>query len=117
MIDLVIVGAGGFGRETAEIAKVIAERDNNLTVLGFIDDSKEKHGKILNDLPVLGDLDWIKTRKEKTHFVCGIGDPVIKKLLVDKALLLGYEPYTLVHPFTNVHSDVKIGKDPSFAQE
>ena len=109
MIDLVIVGAGGFGRETAEIAKVIAESDKNLTVLGFIDDSEEKHGSILNDLPVLGNLDWIKTRDKKTHFVCGIGDPVIKKILVEKAIELGYEPYTLVHPFTNIHSDVKIG--------
>ena len=40
MKDLVIIGAGGFGREVAEYVRVINEETPNLEFLGFIDDDK-----------------------------------------------------------------------------
>ncbi len=47
MKNIVVIGAGGFGRECAEIIKcMIPSLDYRIELLGFLDDDKEKHGWI-----------------------------------------------------------------------
>ena len=54
MKDLVIVGAGGFARETASAAAAAG-----LHVLGFADDDPALHGTVRSGLPVLGPVDGV----------------------------------------------------------
>ncbi|MEW2358230.1 hypothetical protein [Spirillospora sp. NPDC029432] len=44
------MGAGGFGRETAQAVAVLPSR----TVAGFADDDPARHGTLVDGLPVLG---------------------------------------------------------------
>ncbi len=52
---VLIVGAGKLGEAAAQLLK--AEVDGSYHILGFLDDSPEKIGRLLHGLPVLGRLD------------------------------------------------------------
>ena len=111
MKHFVIIGAGGFGREVADIAAAVTKEKAEIKLIGFIDDNPDLHGKTLNEVPVLGGLDWINEagNGNDVYFVCAIGDPRIKKKVVTRALELGYVPYTLIHPSVRIGYDVTIG--------
>ena len=110
-IDFVIIGAGRFGREAAEIAKRMEEKDKNFKFLGFIDEIEENHGKLINEVPVLGGLEWIGETftGEKLFFVCSIGDTINRKEVVERALKFGYIPHSIIHPSVLVRYGAKIG--------
>ena len=112
MKDFVIIGSGGFGREAAEIAKAIMKEKKDLNLIGFIDDNKKLHGKIMNDVPVLGNLEWIKDAYDgdQLFFACAVGEPAIKKKVVERALNLGYKPHSLIHPSVRMCYDVSVGE-------
>jgi sugar O-acyltransferase (sialic acid O-acetyltransferase NeuD family) len=48
--DLVLVGAGGFARETAQLVALLPQ----WRLLGFLDDNPARHGTEVDGLPVLG---------------------------------------------------------------
>ncbi len=111
MINFVIIGAGNFGREAAEIAKRIDEKEEDFKFLGFIDEYEENQGKVVNEVPVLGDLGWIEEKftGDKLFFACSLGDTINRKELVERALKHGYIPYSIIHPSVTVRYGVKIG--------
>ena len=43
-------------------------------MLGFIDDNKKFHGKMINGFPVLGGLEWIGKNSSEIRYVIAIGD-------------------------------------------
>ena len=59
MGSLLIIGSGGFGRETAQAAL-----DGGFAgdVLGFLDDDPARQGTFVNGLPIVGPIDAIKDR-------------------------------------------------------
>ena len=52
--NLVIIGAGGAGRETALIVEEINSVSKKWNLLGFIDDNKGLKGKYINGYKVIG---------------------------------------------------------------
>lgn len=109
--DFVIIGCGGFGREVAEIAKTIAKEKKDFNFIGFIDDNRELHGKIINDVPVLGNLEWINDsyHGNRLLFACAVGEPTIKKKVIERALKLGYIPHSIIHPAVPIGFGVSVG--------
>lgn len=97
MQKIVIIGTGGFGREVADL---ILDSDEYQTI-GFLDNDKEKHNTIINGYNVLGDDDWLLDNKGM-NVAIGIGNPKIKKSIIDKIR-------HLVHFPTFIHSTVQIG--------
>ena len=83
---IIIVGAGGEGREAAWIAERInSEKSNEIQILGFIDDDQEKHNRFINGYPVLGSLDRLEEFKQQDiRIIVAIGYPQIKKEIVEK---------------------------------
>ena len=112
MKDFVIIGSGGFGREVAEIAKTIKKEKKNLNFIGFIDDNEELHGKMINDVPILGNLEWINDSYDgnELFFACAVGEPSVKKKVVERALKRGYIPHSLIHPSVRMCYDVSVGE-------
>ncbi len=43
------------------------------------------------------------------YFVCAIGDPAIRKKIVEKALSYGYKPISIIHPKANLCHPNEIG--------
>lgn len=118
MKRIVVIGAGGFGRECAEIIKWMSFSSRDVECIGFLDDNEELWGKKFNGIKVLGAIDCINTFGDEynppenffpVYFVCGIGVPKIKEKVVKRALELGYKPITIIHPSVLVFTGAKIG--------
>lgn len=101
--DIVIIGAGGFGREVAWLIECINQQKYEWDFIGYIDDDKSKYGILLNDKPVIGDFSWLQ-EKNNLYYVCAIGNPFVKKKLCEKADRYSLKLATLIAP------DVKISK-------
>ena len=54
MTQVVIIGAGGHGREVAEILGHQAQAGADVQVVGFIDENQSLRGHTVDGLPVLG---------------------------------------------------------------
>lgn len=100
MKDIVIVGAGGFGREVAWLIEDINKKEDSWNILGYIDDNASNHGKVLNNVKILGGFQWLEEnpKREEIYFVCAVGNPITKELLVRRCETLGLKPATLIHP-------------------
>ena len=56
---LVIAGAGGFGRETAETVIAVNQHRATWDLIGHVDDDVELTGAEVGGLGVVGTLDWL----------------------------------------------------------
>lgn len=112
MKPVVIVGAGGFGREVLEIFKDRNKISRTWDILGFIDEDKELHGKIINNYPVLGGLDWLrKHNNENLGCVCAIGACETRKRVVERLQEIGVNFCNAVHPSVIMSEFVELGQD------
>lgn len=110
MKKIVVVGAGGFGREVKTLIDAINGNTAEYDFLGFYDDNLEK-GKIINGFPVLGTVRDLNLQDETIFVAFGIGEPKIKKNLVCQLNNSNLQFPTLIHPSCFISSDsVSIGK-------
>lgn len=112
MKSVVIVGAGGFGREVLEIFKAQNKISKTWDILGFIDEDKQLHGKIMNGYPVLGGLDWLREHNNNNlGCVCAIGTCETRKQVVEKLQEIGVNFHNAIHPSVIMSDFVELGKD------
>lgn len=98
MKDLVIIGAGGFGREVAWLVDDINEVNKEWNLLGFIDDNEENHGNELNGYKILGGFKYLNN-KDNIYYVCAVGNAKTRKKIVEeKCSQYNIKPATLIHP-------------------
>jgi sugar O-acyltransferase (sialic acid O-acetyltransferase NeuD family) len=114
---LVLIGAGGFGRETAELVRAInADRERSShgpawELLGFLDDDPELAGTSLVGTPVLGGLDALAELPDARVVVC-TGHPgnfTSKKRIVDRLGIAPERYATLVHPAAVISGSCRLG--------
>lgn len=104
---LVIVGAGGFGREVAWLVEDINRSHPTWELLGFVDD--QAAGRTVEGYPILGDRSYLATLSPRPWVVCSVGDPRVRRRVVDVLSAEGYQFATLVHPSVCMSRFVKIG--------
>lgn len=110
MKKLVIIGAGGFGREVKMLVDQINAVRPTYTFVGFYDDGKEV-STLVNGFPVLGNVADLNAVNEPLVVVLALGNPVYKKNVVTMLTnpLLSFD--TLIHPSVIIGNDaVSIGK-------
>ena len=95
MIDLVIIGAGGFGREVRSMIANINQVKPTYKVVGFLDDGMAKDTQI-QDLKVLGGIENFGETKA-TAAVLAIGKPSIREA-ARKKLPQGVVFPNIIHP-------------------
>lgn len=114
MKDLIIIGAGGFGREIAWLT----DRINKATplspswkLLGFIDDNEKFQGQRVNGYPVLGNMSSIN-KFPKAYFVCAVGTSRVREKIIKKAKkqLPGIHFATLIDPSVVMSDLVTVGE-------
>lgn len=111
MRNIVIIGAGGFAREVQWLINDINNLNQEWNILGFIDENQDNKGKSLNGNIVIGSFEDILTiTDEEVYYVCAVGDPLIKKKLVEKANNINLKPATLIHPSVIISDFVNIGE-------
>jgi sugar O-acyltransferase (sialic acid O-acetyltransferase NeuD family) len=107
----VIIGAGGHGREIADVVDAIndaVERDP-WHLIGFIDDGtpdlqviRRRGGVVLGGTERLADM-------ADVAFVVGVGSGHMRRRLDAIAVAAGLEPIVLCHPGATVGRDVRLG--------
>lgn len=108
--QIVIVGAGGFGREIAWLIERINANCPTWNFLGFVDDGVDV-GTPINEYEVLGNTQWLLEQSEVTYCVCAIGNTTVRKKLVDKlSENQNLQFATLIDPSVNYSSTVSFGE-------
>lgn len=100
MQDLVISGAGGFGREAALMIRQINEKEKHWNVTGFYDDHIGK-GETVDGLPVLGGIAELNEISRSLAVVLAIANPAVRKRI--RGGLKNSNLYfpVLIHPSVN----------------
>ena len=96
---VVIIGAGGFGREVLDIFDALNQKKNQVEVLGFI--VQEQYGKVgtvVNGKPILGDFDWLEANYSQVEVLCSVGAPHHRIRLIRRAKEIGCKFINLIHP-------------------
>lgn len=104
---LAVIGAGGFGREVAWLIKDINQKEPTWDFVGFIDDRLS--GTTVEGYPIIGSFEVLEKMDPLPYVVCAIGDPVVRKPVVNRCLEAGLEFATLVHPSVLFSDFVEIG--------
>lgn len=107
---LVIVGAGGFARETAELVRAADPDGRRFRLTGIVDDDPARAGTVVAGLPVLGPVETV--RDHDAAIVVCVGNPanfVARAMIVDRLGLADDRYATLVHPAAVVPSTATLG--------
>ena len=109
--DLVIVGAGGFGREIAWQMNESWYCKSYFNVIGFVDNNPALHGTCINGFPVLGDDKWLLSYQSSICVALCIAKPNIRKSVYDKLIQNANITFpTIITNGTHISSTAKIGQ-------
>lgn len=109
MKHLIILGAGGMGRQVLSFAKSCNGYGKDYDIKGFLDDNMEALKDFPNYPPVLGTIDSYEIENNDVFFN-SIGDVKMKRKCIQKILDKGGDFLTLIHPTAIISSGTKIGK-------
>lgn len=108
---LILIGAGGFARETIELVRAINREEPAWGPIGLLDDDPELRGRELLGVPVLGPCAEIEAHPEAA-IVATVASPEdpLRRLRLVARLGLPLERFaTLVHPRATVAESASIG--------
>jgi len=109
---LVIVGAGGFGREVLDVVDAMNAAGADLEFVGYVDDTgtsvpllERRGARYLGAVERLADPSTIDA---DTGFVIGIGAGDVRCRLDEVLTNAGRRPLVLIHPMATVGGDCRI---------
>lgn len=108
MRDLLVYGAGGFGREVAWLAADHNRGVDVWRVVGYVDDAKSGRGATIHDVPILHP-DEARVCYPHAAVALAVGNPAIRAKLADEIHARGFPEAMLVHPDTRIGPHVEIG--------
>ena len=109
MKNIVIIGAGGVGREVSLIIQQINELEQTWNLLGFIDDNTDNWGKVINGYSVIGGIDSLEFLSNDTYIVIAIANYKVKKNIVNK-INNKFKFATIVHSKVWIHDYMTVGE-------
>jgi len=109
MKDLIIVGAGGFGREVLSYAHDIIEAgQSEWCIKGFINDLPNALDNFDVGYPILGSIKNHVVEKNSVY-ICAIGDSKARLRIGLELQSKGAQFINLIHPETKFRERVKMG--------
>lgn len=84
MKDIVIYGAGGFGREIACLIRLINEKSPEWNLIGFLDDNETLWGSKNEYGSVLGGAGWLNAYQSPIAVAISVGSPVAVESIANK---------------------------------
>lgn len=108
---LLLVGAGGFARETVELVRAINREAPEWELFGLLDDDPGLHGHEILGVPVLGPCAAVDEHPKAFVAACvaSPGDPLRRVRLVSRLGLPLHRYATLVHPRAVIPGTAAIG--------
>lgn len=113
--QLVVVGAGGFGRETLDAVHALNAtlHQPEFELLGVIDDGpSELNIARLDGLGVrfLGTVESWLAQEMTASYVVAVGSPTVRERIVGQFESRGLRPATIIHPEATLGQASKIGE-------
>ncbi len=113
-MNIVFLGAGGHAKDIIknleEYNKSVSKR-RRMKLIGCIDDQNTRKcpAEILG-YPIFNSMD-VFTRKafKKVFVICAVGDPISKRIFIEKARRYHLRFINLIHPSVLIHRSTKIG--------
>ncbi|HSW44386.1 MAG TPA: acetyltransferase [Phycisphaerae bacterium] len=105
----VIVGAGGHGRVVLDILLSA----HQYQVVGFLDSNPSLHGRRMDGVPILGDLNALPDLRAQgvTRAVVAIGDNGVRRSFAQQIEQAGFELINAIHPSANLARTVSLGRN------
>ncbi len=109
---LVVIGSGGFGRDTLDIVEAVNGDRPTYRLLGVVDDNpKPRHIRYLRDRGIihLGTVADFLASGLRAEYLIGVANPSVRwrtAAMLDEA---GLSPATAIHPMAIIGSQVAIG--------
>ena len=108
-IPLVIIGAGGHGREMVDLLRAVNAEGGRFDLLGVLDDGTPDLARLARlGVAHLGPVEQLAAMAEPTRYLLGLGSGTLRGTVDAWATSQGREPVTLVHPSANVGPDVEL---------
>jgi sugar O-acyltransferase (sialic acid O-acetyltransferase NeuD family) len=109
--DLLLVGSGGFARETAEAVRAVNLRRPTWALLGFLDDDPARHGAMIGSIPVIGPIELVHDHPDAAVTITtGRPDNYVSRHSIAARLNLDDDRYaTIVHPAATVGESCRVG--------
>lgn len=113
--DIVVIGAGGFGRETLDVIEAInaATAVPVWNVIGVVDDGPADMQRVRlqkRGVPLLGGLEAYTALAASCRFVVGVGAPLARARIAARLASCGRPPAALIHPAAVIGTSVSIGQ-------
>lgn len=111
MKDLVIIGAGDFGREMADVVERINEAaaDPVWNLMGFIDDNPDIQGQTIDGYKVIGNIDYLNALINEIYAICSLGVARTRKKVIEKITNPNIKYATLIDPDARIYRDGTVG--------
>jgi len=109
MQELIIVGAGGFGRELLQWVKDINKVKQKWIIRGFIDDNLKALDNYECDYNIIGRIEDWQPRSSEVY-ACAIANPSIKEKVVNSLKLKNAMFTNIIHPTAIIGDFSKIGE-------
>lgn len=101
MKKIIIIGAGGYGRELLQWIKDINEATPTWNIAGFIDDNLNALDSVECNCTVIGKVsEWVPNEDEE--FALALGDPTTKKEVTEMMKARGAQFATVIHPTATI---------------
>lgn len=84
MKDLILIGAGDFGREVSSVVERINEIEPTWNLIGFVDDNQDIQDTVIDGYKVIGDSEWLLKYPQQVYAVCTLGGSITRKKVIEK---------------------------------
>ena len=108
---IAIYGAGGFAREVLQIIRDINKYENREVwiPLGYLVDDEYISSSIINGLPILGSVEWLKKNKD-VFVIIALGSSSLRQRVCHKIERDSENSFaTIIHPRAWIGDQVEIG--------
>lgn len=108
MKNVIIVGAGGFGREVCQYVRDTFVGSAEFSVKGFLDDGARGLDGFGLPAEIIGNTTSYSVESEDL-FLVAVGAPAVRRLLTERLADRGARFLTLIHPRAYVAPTARIG--------
>ncbi|MFH1654789.1 MAG: acetyltransferase [Pseudomonadota bacterium] len=95
--QIAIYGAGGFGREVAQLLMQINEAGSKWDFIGYFDDNRKK-GEMVNGHPIIGNIEDLNSWSDNLYLVFALGIPTNKINVLNNIKNSKIKYPVLIHP-------------------
>ena len=107
-MELIIVGAGGMGREIFSWLSHDIRGKDNYKIKGFIDDNRQALDNLQYPIQIIGSIEDYQPNDQE-RFIISILETQTRKRIAESLIKRNAQFYTLIHPTVIIGTNVNIG--------